>query len=97
VVVAIFWVLLRPQSTGNKARPSRINCVNNLKQIGMSFRMWAEDHRRRLATQSRPTYIARNVRHDYSRIDHRDGQAEPFAEVSLTYQARKNASANSTP
>jgi hypothetical protein len=42
VTMAIGFLLL-PQSTGGKAKASRINCVNNLKQIGLAFRMWAND------------------------------------------------------
>lgn len=29
---------------GCKAPATRINCVSNLKQIGLAFRMWANDH-----------------------------------------------------
>jgi hypothetical protein len=50
-----------------------------------------------LATPSRATYIPRDVRHNYSRIDDRLRQIESSAEVSLTFQARKNAWAKSTP
>jgi hypothetical protein len=41
-VSAILWLdyMMKPQ--GQKAQ--QINCVNNLKQIGLSFRMWAGDN-----------------------------------------------------
>jgi hypothetical protein len=32
--------LIRPKATSG----SRINCVSNLKQVGLAFRMWANDH-----------------------------------------------------
>ena len=34
--------MTRPTGCGAKA--SRINCVSNLKQIGLAFRMWSNDH-----------------------------------------------------
>src|SRR5262245_51814893 len=44
VSVAIAWLLLWPHSHGCKARPERINCVNNLKQVGVAFNSWAAEH-----------------------------------------------------
>jgi hypothetical protein len=38
------WLLVPQMGTGCKARASRINCVNNLKQTALAFRMWANDH-----------------------------------------------------
>ena len=39
LLVAIFWPnLVRPR------RSSKINCVNNLKQIGLVYRIWAGDN-----------------------------------------------------
>jgi prepilin-type processing-associated H-X9-DG protein len=43
-VLIVLGVLFMPVSHGNKARPERINCVNNLKQIGLAYRMWVLDH-----------------------------------------------------
>ena len=37
-----FLLMTRPTGCGAKA--SRINCVSNLKQIGLAFRMWSNDH-----------------------------------------------------
>lgn len=43
VIVFIFAAMLLPASHGgNKAR--RIACVNNLKQIGLAFRIWEGDN-----------------------------------------------------
>jgi len=36
--------LFMPRSGGGKTKASRINCVSNIKQIGLAFRMWANDH-----------------------------------------------------
>jgi type II secretory pathway pseudopilin PulG len=44
IVVALIGVfVVLPQYRLDK-RPRRINCVNNLKQIGLSFRLWAGDN-----------------------------------------------------
>jgi len=43
-VLAIMVALLLPAMSKAKARSSRINCVNNLKQVGLSFRQWALDN-----------------------------------------------------
>lgn len=40
MVIAIFACLLIPAQTKNKARSLRIQCVNNLKQAGLAFRIW---------------------------------------------------------
>ena len=43
VVLAILAAILLPDDNfSNKA--VRINCVNNLKQIGLAYRLWAGDH-----------------------------------------------------
>jgi prepilin-type processing-associated H-X9-DG protein len=47
LVVAVIGVLLAlflPALMKPRARASRINCVNNLKQIGLAFRQWALDN-----------------------------------------------------
>lgn len=46
VVLAIVALFLMPCVTMNRriARPDRINCVNNLKQVGLAFRTWSLDH-----------------------------------------------------
>src|ERR1035437_178241 len=40
-VLAVFFVL--PRLAGSQRSP-RIECVNNLKQIGLAFRIWAGDN-----------------------------------------------------
>jgi hypothetical protein len=49
VVVAIFVLLYlgvdsMTATHGSKLRAQRISCVNNLKQIGTAYRLWADDH-----------------------------------------------------
>jgi prepilin-type processing-associated H-X9-DG protein len=42
-LMAILVMSMMPM-TGRGARASRINCVSNLKQVGLAFRMWSNDH-----------------------------------------------------
>ena len=44
IAVAIVVAVFLPMFAKSRARPKRINCVNNLKQVGLSFRMWAGDN-----------------------------------------------------
>jgi prepilin-type processing-associated H-X9-DG protein len=43
-IVAILAGLLLPALAKAKSKAVRINCVNNLKQDGLAFRMWGDDH-----------------------------------------------------
>ncbi|MEI7730984.1 MAG: type II secretion system protein [Verrucomicrobiota bacterium] len=47
VVIAIIGILagmLLPALAKAKAKGQRISCVNNLRQVGLGFSMWADDH-----------------------------------------------------
>lgn len=44
VVITFLYLMLLPRNTGTRARAERIRCVNNLKQIGLSTRVWEGDH-----------------------------------------------------
>jgi prepilin-type N-terminal cleavage/methylation domain-containing protein len=33
-----------PEGIGNKRWPTPVNCINSLKQIGVAFRLWEQDH-----------------------------------------------------
>ena len=39
-IIAVLAAMIIPASTLNKARAYRIQCVNNLKQTGLAFRLW---------------------------------------------------------
>jgi len=43
-IIAILAAMLLPALARAKARAQRINCTNNLKQVGLSFRTWALDN-----------------------------------------------------
>jgi prepilin-type N-terminal cleavage/methylation domain-containing protein/prepilin-type processing-associated H-X9-DG protein len=43
-VIAILAMMVYPGGPKDKARALRIQCINNLKQNGLAFRVWAGDH-----------------------------------------------------
>ena len=50
-IIAILAAMLLPALARAKARAQRINCVNNLKQVGLSFRTWELDNQDRYPMQ----------------------------------------------
>jgi prepilin-type N-terminal cleavage/methylation domain-containing protein len=46
VVIVVLVGLLFPSTSGNRPKASRIQCVNNLKNVGLALRIFAADHAR---------------------------------------------------
>jgi prepilin-type N-terminal cleavage/methylation domain-containing protein len=53
-IIAILAGLLLPSLSKAKAKAQRINCVSNLKQVGLAFRMWGDDNESRYPWQVTP-------------------------------------------
>src|SRR5882672_5541366 len=43
-IIAILITALVPVLMKSRARAGRINCTNQLKQVGLAFKVWAMDH-----------------------------------------------------
>ncbi|MDB6121836.1 MAG: hypothetical protein JWQ71_829 [Pedosphaera sp.] len=43
-IIAILAGLLLPALSAAKAKAHRITCVNNLRQVGVAYRLWADDN-----------------------------------------------------
>ena len=42
--LALIGLFILPQLTRQHHKSSRIGCINNLKQVGLSYRLWADDN-----------------------------------------------------
>src|ERR1035437_1415998 len=55
-VLAILAAMLLPALASAKKKAQRINCVNNLKQCGLAFRLWSPDQSNKYP-MSRPASV----------------------------------------
>jgi competence protein ComGC len=53
--IAVLFLLLLPSILRSTAKSSRVGCVNQLKQVGLSFRLFATDHQDKF-----PFYVSTN-------------------------------------
>jgi prepilin-type N-terminal cleavage/methylation domain-containing protein/prepilin-type processing-associated H-X9-DG protein len=53
-IIAILAGMLLPALAKAKGKAQRINCVSNLKQISLGFRMWSDDNEMRFPWQVSP-------------------------------------------
>src|SRR3978361_1996793 len=44
VILGVLFALISRPLLREKRTAQQIRCLNNLKQIGMSFKIWADDH-----------------------------------------------------
>src|SRR5688500_3972919 len=54
-IIAILAALLLPALSRAKAKAQRTACLNDQKQIGLSFTMWANDHEEKYPSVVDPT------------------------------------------
>src|SRR6266446_3443704 len=57
-IIAILAGLLLPALAKAKAKAARINCVSNLKQIGLAMRMFSNDHQEQFPWYFAPAPVA---------------------------------------
>jgi prepilin-type N-terminal cleavage/methylation domain-containing protein/prepilin-type processing-associated H-X9-DG protein len=58
-IIAILAAMLLPALSNAKETARRIACVNNLKQIGLGFRMYADENEGQFPSRTRPYWMTK--------------------------------------
>lgn len=61
MVIAVLMVFFPVSFTSGKAKAARINCVHNLRSIGLAFRMWSNDNEDKYPWQVSTNSMTTNI------------------------------------
>ncbi len=77
-IMAVLAALLLPALASTKSNAQKINCINNIKQIGLAFREWEGAHNGRY-----PQAVSRTSGGANEYVSHSSGLSVPTAPVGV--------------